>query len=115
MSMRMQAHMRVTDNRLSRIRRQFGPAVNDAINAGIAAYVRVADPMTPVDRGFLRGDKTIRHASSGNHEGDVTYNRHYGVYVHDGTVRMPARPFARNAAGVVMPQYMANMRNLRFW
>ena len=35
--MRMQAHMRVTDNRLPRIRQQFGPAVNDAINAGIAA------------------------------------------------------------------------------
>ena len=98
MSMRMQAHMRVTDNRLPRIRQQFGPAVNDAINAGIAAYVRVADPMTPVDRGFLRGDKTITHASGGNHEGDVTYNRPYGVHVHDGTVRIPA-PVATIGSG----------------
>lgn len=115
MSMRVQGHMRVTDNRLPRIRSQFGPAVNDAINSGIAAFIRVADPNTPVDRGFLRGDKTIKHASGSRHEGDVTYNRFYGVHVHEGTVRMPARPFARNAAGVVMPQYMANMRNLRFW
>jgi len=115
MSMRMQSHMRVLDNRLPRIRRQFGPAVNDAINGGIAAFVRVADPNTPVNRGFLRGDKTIKHASGNRHEGDVTYNRSYGVYVHEGTVRVGARPWARNAAGVVMPQYMANMRALRFW
>lgn len=51
--------------------------------------------MGAVDTGFLRGSIDY---SSGASEATVTAQAEYGIYVHDGTSRMPGRPFLSTAA-----------------
>lgn len=90
--------------------RRLSNHIVSTINGGIATFHRVADPMTPRDEGLLANNTSIKSAMPGRYEGEFTYNQHYGVYVHEGTKNMVARPWARNAARIVMPAYLARMR-----
>jgi HK97 gp10 family phage protein len=72
----------------------------DAINKGLMTLVAAADPVTPVDTGALRGNKSIQNAAPGSLTASVTWNQHYAVYVHFGTYKMAARPFAQHGVSV---------------
>lgn len=49
---------------------------------------------TPVDTGRLRASTTIRVTPI---SGTISTNTNYDIFVHEGTRRMTARPYLRNA------------------
>lgn len=71
-----------------------GETAGPALDKVTAAMMPVIDSMTPVDTGRLVSNnkrKVINNFSV------VIYNETpYAGYVHDGTSRMPARPFMEN-------------------
>ncbi len=95
------------------------PAVNPrlragaarALNTAIMATIGYADPLTPVDLGLLKGDKTIDIASPGSLSAAVTWNRFYGIYQHEGTSRgVTAKKFASQGAERATPNLIAGMK-----
>ena len=59
--------------------------------------------------GFLKNSGQV----SFTHDyGEIKYTAHYAGYVHEGTFRMAARPFLRNAVHHVYPQMIAAFSSL---
>lgn len=106
----MSVAMRVTENKLPDMARKLTPTVASAMRNGMLNYIRVADAMTPVDKGLLKANKSFVWPSAGmggNPVGFVGYIQEYAQYVHDGTYRMQAQPWARNAANLIRNDYSA--------
>lgn len=82
-----------------------------ALNAGIMATIGYADPLTPVDKGLLKNNKTIKNASPGNLNASVTWNQFYGPYQNWGTSRgVPAKHFADGGAARAQPNLIAGLK-----
>lgn len=90
----MSVTINVTLNRFPDLAASLNGTLEQALDRGVSTLIEVADPLTPVDTGALRGNKSI--ARSGGSR-TVTWNQHYAAYVHEGTYKMAARPFARMA------------------
>lgn len=60
----------------------------------------------PVDTTALKNSGQTYFAP-GSMEGEVAYHMYYAGYVHEGTFRMAARPFLRNAVFAVKPSMEA--------
>lgn len=58
-----------------------------ALNTAVMTTIQVADPLTPVDTGLLKGNKAIVVASAGSLEASVDWVQEYGVYQEFGTSR----------------------------
>ena len=99
----------VTRNTYPRIAARLAPAIADGINETVTEFLAVADPITPVDTGYMRAHKTIEAASAGNLEATVTYNADYSAYVELGTIHMAPQPFVRPSVGIVAPGHQARM------
>lgn len=99
----------VTRNTYPRIAARLAPAVADGINEMVTEFLAVADPITPVETGYMRAHKTIAAASPGHLEATVTYNAEYSAYVHEGTIHQAPQPWARDAVGIVAPGHQARM------
>jgi HK97 gp10 family phage protein len=96
-------------NRFGPISRELGRKVSDALDTAALTIVEVADPLTPVDTGALKANKTI------NRSGDsvtVTWNQEYAAYNELGTIYMSPRPFARPGLEAAEPQFLASLRSL---
>ena len=66
-----------------------------ALNTAVMTTIQVADPLTPVDTGLLKGNKAIKNASAGSLESSVDWVQDYGVYQEFGTSRgITAKLFA---------------------
>lgn len=65
----------------------------------------------PVDTGDLRNDIEVYVYKLKREIGNK--NIPYAVYVHQGTVKMKARPYLLNAAETNNPAFIANMRNIK--
>lgn len=59
--------------------------------------------------GFLKNSGTY---SSHGQEGEIRYTAYYAGYVHEGTSKMPARPFLRDAVEGIVPQMLLAFRQL---
>lgn len=108
MALGFRAHIRIAQNNLPVMKRKLTPAVAKAMRVGMANYLVVADRLVPVDQGFLRANKTIIAPTAGmggNPVGFIGYNQHYAGYVHEGTYRTKANPWARKAADVIKDDY----------
>lgn len=66
---------------------------------------------TGITGGFLKNSGQPVH-SAGSQEGEIRYTAYYAGYVHDGTVKMPARPFLRDAVNAILPSMLAAFRQL---
>ena len=81
-----------------------------ALNTGIMAAIGYADPLTPVDTGALKANKTIQNASAGSLVAQVTWNQHYAIYQEMGTSRgVSAKRFAAGGAEQAQPALVAAM------
>lgn len=58
-----------------------------ALNRAVMSTISYADPLTPVDTGALKGNKTITNASAGSLTAGVSWNQEYAIYQELGTVR----------------------------
>lgn len=109
-------------NNLPRIRSTF-PATVDSIFAKatfdvydrsqISVPVRRPDvaKRTKTTPGALKNSGVAEYRK-GSFEGVVRYTIYYAVYVHEGTYRMPARPWLVNALRDIEPAFMAALRSL---
>lgn len=83
----------------------------NALNAGLMATIGYADPLTPVDTGLLKGNKTITNASPGNLSASVTWNQDYGIYQEFGTSRgVSAKKFATTGSNRAQPGLIAGLK-----
>lgn len=90
---------------------RFEPAVSAIMSkATFDAYAR-SQLGVPVDTAFLKQTGSPDF-DAGSLSGEIRYTAHYAGYVHDGTVRMPARPFLADAVEQVVPSMLAAFRSL---
>lgn len=86
----------VTSNILGRLASSLDGTLEAALDAGVATCIAVADPLTPVDTGALKGNKSIERGAGSRM---ITWNQHYAAYQEFGTSRgVPARGFAKAGA-----------------
>ncbi len=90
----------VTLNRFGEFAGTLDGTLQRALDEGVKACIATADPLTPVDTGALRGNKSI---SGGGDSRTITWNQHYAAYNELGTYKMAARPFARPGAEAAAP------------
>lgn len=109
-------------NRWPDVIRNFRPAMARIIGkttldayAGSQLTVPVRRPdveaETGVTGGFLKASGQPDF-SPGALEGEIRYTAYYAGYVHEGTVRMPARPFLRDAVEASVPSMIMAFRGL---
>ena len=83
--------------------------LNDALDTAALTIVEVADPLTRVDTGFLRANKSIERSDDGV---TVTWNAEYAAYNELGTIHMSPQPFARPGLEAAEPQFLESLKNL---
>lgn len=106
------AQIIVRQNQLPAIRAAFLPGVARALNVGAMATIGYADPLTPVDTGLLKGNKSLQIAGAGSLTASVTWNQHYAIYQEMGTSRgVKAKKFAATGAQRATPAYIAAMKD----
>lgn len=93
-------------NRFPQIADALHPYIEGTLDHAMVTLQEVADPLTPIDTGALRANKTFERTSGAR---TVTWNQHYAVYVHEGTYKMAATPFARIGADAAMEVVTARL------
>ena len=97
----MSVTIEVTLNRFGEFAGTLDSTLQAALDAGVQTCIATADPLTPVDTGALRANKSI---SGGGDSRTITWNQDYAAYQEFGTSRgVPARHFARSGADAAVP------------
>lgn len=96
----MSVTIEVVYNRFGEFAGTLDSTLQRALDAGVLACIATADPLTPVDTGALRANKSI---SGGGDSRTITWNQHYAAYNEMGTYKMAARPFAKPGADAAGP------------
>ena len=81
------ATITVTKNIFPRIAANFPQEAANATNKGVARMIEVADPLTPVEYGLLRGNKDIDVATPGDPSGGAHWLQDYAGHQNYGTSR----------------------------
>lgn len=80
----VRAYVDVTINNFPRYARTFPAATEAALKEAVETTIEVADPLTPVDKGFLRGNKAISVSAEA---GEIHWVQDYAGYQNYGTSR----------------------------
>lgn len=101
----------VVSNRIPQVTPKMRAGAAAALNAGGMAMIGYADPLTPVDTGLLKGNKTIKNASPGSLTFSCTWNQFYGIYQEFGTSRgVRAKKFATTGSARATPNLIAELK-----
>jgi len=95
----------IRSNRLGTIAAKLPGATHAVVARTVADIEGQAKLNAPVDTGALRN--SIQGAMTGPASGEVAVGAEHGIYVHEGTARMAARPFLQLAAEQVRPGFEA--------
>jgi hypothetical protein len=79
-------------NKFGAISRRMQQGIDDALDTAMLTIVNVADPITPVDTGALRANKTLERDARG---ATVSWNQEYAAYQELGTIYIAPVGFAR--------------------
>lgn len=83
---------------LAKMPREMVPALGDAITKSAFRVEREAKILSPVDTGRLRSSINTSYGFGPLGIGaKVATNTEYAIFVHEGTARMKARPFMKQA------------------
>ena len=110
--MSAQVTIDVLSNRCPEIATKLAAHIADTMNTALLNTAAAADPITPVDTGMLRGNKSFQMASPGNLQGSITWNQEYAAYQEFGTSRMAPHPYAAPAVEQVTPSYLAALASM---
>lgn len=103
----MAVRVEVALNRFPELASTFDAAVERALDAGVQVCIATADPLTPVDTGLLRANKSI---TAGPGVRTITWNQHYAAYQEFGTSRgVSAKRFAATGADAAAPVIAAEL------
>lgn len=108
----MNVDVQVLFNRMPTIAQALQGGVVDIINRGILTAEAAAIPLVPVLTGALRNNRTTEFATAASPTATLTFNQDYSAMVHEGTARMPARPYARMGLDQAVPGVEANLSRL---
>lgn len=101
----------VVVNHLPRAAGQFEPAIAEAINNGLDNFGDLATEEAPRETGHMATNVEVNYAAPGNLMATWEYNADYAIYVHDGTIYLAARPWAEEAADVILPEYVNDVQS----
>jgi hypothetical protein len=93
------------DQLIARLEPEVGMILGKAAHDGFG----LSSQMVPVDTGNLKNSGQIDGRGT---EWTITYSTEYAIYVHEGTHRMTARPFLRNACLRQVPSMRAAFAQL---
>ena len=96
----MSIELRVITNAIPSLIGRLQGTVQKALDVGVVTCLEVANPLTPVDTGMLRKNKTV---AKGGNTRTITWNQHYAAYVEFGTKKMAAQPFAKPGMDAALP------------
>lgn len=113
MSEGMSATTRILYSYLPQISDEFARHAVTVMNNGMAGFLRLTSTTIPRDTGDMARNITTKKAAIGEYEASVTYNQEYAPYVHGGTSRQSAQPWAENAVRVMEPDYINQMMAIR--
>ena len=85
------------------------PAVDEIERRVAHRVLDIAETLVPVDTGELRDSGDIQKQGDGY---DVFYSAGHAVFVHNGTRRMPARPFLTHAVNRAEPEFKQEFEDL---
>lgn len=106
------ATMRLTRNRLSEVARALPGAVSTELRRGTEATERGARARSPVATGELRDSHDTEGTTPGSLSMRVTVTAPHGPFVHEGTIRMPPRPWLRETAEQTIPATVEGLKRL---
>lgn len=95
----MSVTITITHNRLPPMPANLNRAAKDITKTALFQVVAIADPLTPVDTGFMKNAKEIG-------DDHVHWLADYAAYQNMGTVHVPPRLFATTGAERVRPQWI---------
>lgn len=107
--MKYSLRLEIKYNKFPQIAKALPQAADDIQARTVFMLVQAADPITPVDTGNLKNNKTIDPGGGGK-AGSVHWHAPYAGFVNYGTRRMPARPFIDQAVAQVWPLYVEAMK-----
>jgi HK97 gp10 family phage protein len=82
----------------------------DSLQRRIAHRIlEISETIVPVATGELRDSGDIEHDGEGY---NVMYTAPHSIYVHNGTRRMPARPFLTQAVNRADPEFQQEVADL---
>lgn len=108
----MVATIKLRHNRLGTIARTFPGAVSEALRRGAFATLGGGMARSPVRFGYLRASHFVEGATPGSLSMRVGVGADYAAYVHEGTRRMPPRPWLRETTEQTFPETIRELREL---
>jgi hypothetical protein len=97
----------VVSNRFPQLAGQFDRMLEDAFDAGVLTCIAAADPLTRVDTGALRANKSIARSTGSR---DITWNEDYAGYQNDGTRYMEGTHFANQGMDAAAPVVESHLK-----
>lgn len=104
--------IRLKSNRLPELARAFPVAVSAILRRGAFATEAGGKARSPVDTGFLKASHQTDGATPGSLRMRVIVAAEYGIHVHEGTRRMPPRPWLRNTTEQTFPAVVRDLKDL---
>lgn len=89
-----------TLNRFEELAAELAQRNQRALKKGVDTCVKVADPLTRVDTGMLKANKTIELSAE---SATITWNQNYAAYQNFGTYKMSGTNFAGAGMDAALP------------
>lgn len=106
------ATVRIARNRLPEIAKALPGVVSAILREGAEATLAGAQVRSPFLTGELRESHALEGATPGSLSMRVTVGAEHGEPVHDGTRRMPPRPWLRETAEQTIPATVKEFETL---
>lgn len=111
MAPRNGVRMKVVYNNIGSVKRALPNEVSQVVRKGTFDIDAHATANTPVDTGALKNSKQVEIAGDGM-SSKISWSADHAIYVHEGTRRMAARPFAKDAFDKVAPSIVDALNQL---
>lgn len=98
-------------NLLPQVAGRVAPACSAIVGKAVFDAFAGAQVDVPVDTGALKNSGQVAF-SPGAMSGEISYGTDHAVYVHEGTYKMAARPWLKNAIEAAQPSFLAALAEL---
>lgn len=103
--------MKVVYNNLDKVKAALPIEVSQVVRKGTFDIDAHATANTPVDTGQLKNSKQVEIAADGM-SSKISWSAEHAIWVHEGTRKMAARPFAKDAFDKIAPSIVEALNQL---
>ena len=111
MAPRNGVRMKVVFNDLGEVKSKLPNEVSRVVRKGTLDIDAHATANTPVDTGQLKNSKQTEFFEDGKRS-RISWSAEHAIFVHEGTRRMAARPFAKDAFDKIAPSIVEALNQL---